>query len=190
LPSLCNQPFTSFPSSLAALPTLEIVVPDNLHNMHDGSIQQGDDWLEANIHGYYQWAMTHNSLLIVTFDEDDFTDVNQIATIFAGPMVKRGQYGQAINHFSVLRTIEALLGLSYIGAAASATTISDSFYSQSRAWLEGDANFDATVDSLDFNVLASNFNGSAQSWPTGDFNGDGLTNALDFNALAMYYGQT
>jgi hypothetical protein len=90
----------------------------------------------------------------------------------------------------VLRTIEDMYGLPHIGAAASATTITGAFYSQPRAWLGGDTNFDGTVNSGDFAVLASNFNGSNKSWTTGDFNGDGRVNALDFNALASGFGQT
>ena len=43
--------------------------------MHNGapaqSIPAGDAWLRENLDGYYQWAKTHNSLLIVTFDEND-----------------------------------------------------------------------------------------------------------------------
>jgi hypothetical protein len=37
--------------------------------MHDGTIRMGDDWLRANLAAYAQWARTHNSLLIITFDE-------------------------------------------------------------------------------------------------------------------------
>src|SRR5207249_2812663 len=118
-----------------------------------------------------------NSLLIVTWDEDDFTDINQIPTIFAGPMIRRGQYAQTINHFSVLRTIEELYDLPPIGAAVDATGIADCFYPCSRTWLAGDANFDGTVDTLDFNAVASNFNGSG-TWISGDFNGDGMVNSL------------
>ena len=117
--------------------------------MHDGSIEDGDAWLKANLNGYYEWAQFHNSLLIVTYDEDDFTDINQIATIFAGPMIKRGAYSQTINHFSLLRTLEDMYGLAHIGAANSATTIPGAFYSQPRAWLPGDANFDGTVNMAD-----------------------------------------
>jgi hypothetical protein len=43
--------------------------------MHNGepieSIPAGDNWLQQNLDGYYQWSKTHNSLLILTFDEND-----------------------------------------------------------------------------------------------------------------------
>jgi phosphatidylinositol-3-phosphatase len=69
------------------------------------------------------WAQTNNSLLIVTWDEDDNTSVNQIPTIFVGPMVKPGQYSEKINHYNVLRTLEAIYGLPYAGQSQSVKTI-------------------------------------------------------------------
>jgi hypothetical protein len=61
----------------------------------------------------------------VTWDEDDATPVNQIPTLFVGQMVQPGSYGQKITHFDVLRTLEDLYGLSYAGASATATPITN-----------------------------------------------------------------
>ena len=94
-----------------------------------GSIQDGDGWLNANLDSYYLWAQTHNSLLIVTWDEDDGTANNRIPTLFAGPMIVPGQYSETINHFNVLRTIEDMYRLPYAGAAADVPTITDVFTS-------------------------------------------------------------
>jgi hypothetical protein len=66
LPAAINQPFASFPGDFSQLPTVSIVVPNEQDDMHDGSIQQGDAWLKANLDGYVQWAKNNNSLLIVT----------------------------------------------------------------------------------------------------------------------------
>jgi hypothetical protein len=93
--------------------------------MHDGTIAQGDTWLQSNLDAYAQWAKSHNSLLIVTWDEDDSSQSNQIPTIFYGAGVKTGRYAERINHYSVLRTMEDMYGLPYAGAASSATSITD-----------------------------------------------------------------
>ena len=69
--------------------------------------------------------MSNNSLLIVTFDEDQGTSSNHIATIFVGPMVKPGKYAEKINHYNVLRTIEDMFGLGRLGSSKSATPITD-----------------------------------------------------------------
>jgi hypothetical protein len=127
VPSSANKPFAgSWPTTDAgfgALPTVSIVVPNLADDMHDGTISQGDSWFWNNLNGYYQWAKTHNSLLILTFDEDDSSASNRIFTLFIGPMVAPGMYAGPINHFNVLRTIEDMYGLGYAGAAASATPI-------------------------------------------------------------------
>lgn len=148
----CNQPFAAFPTDAAgyaALPTVSFVVPNQQNDMHDGSVAQGDAWLKTQIlDGYYQWAKPHNSLLIVTFDEDATdTPTNQIATIFAGALVKPGNYpetninppdarppdglitptGTAMNHYNVLRTIEEMFGLAPLGGSTNTPPVTDIF---------------------------------------------------------------
>lgn len=120
-----DQPFTTFPSRFSKLPTLAWVIPDLLDDMHDGTIQEGDLWLHDNLAAYVKWAETHNSLLILTWDEDDDSSGNHIATIFVGPMVKPGKYGEKIAHYNVLRTLEDMYGLPHLGNSSSATPITD-----------------------------------------------------------------
>lgn len=125
LPRNTNLPFTSFPQKYRKLPTVSWVIPNLDDDMHDGTIQEADTWLKNNLGGYVKWMQKHNSLLIVTWDEDDGTKANHIPTFFAGPMVKPGQYSETINHYSVLRTIEDMYGLSPLGNSQNATPITD-----------------------------------------------------------------
>jgi acid phosphatase len=133
LPSSANQPYTAFPDSshFGQLPSVAFIDPNQVNDMHNGADPQaiinGDVWLQTNIEAYRQWAITHNSLLIVTWDEDDFTAANHIATIFDGAHVIPGQYGETINHYNVLRTIEAANGLEGIAGAAGLSPITDPF---------------------------------------------------------------
>jgi acid phosphatase len=120
-----NQPLTAWPQDFAKLPDVSWVVPDQRNDMHDGSIAQGDGWLQQNIEGYARWAMNNNSLLIVTFDEDDGSEGNRVATLFVGPMVKPGRYAQRIDHYSVLRTILQMHGLPGINESVRAVPISN-----------------------------------------------------------------
>lgn len=113
-----NLPFSAFPTGYAQLPIVAFVVPDQLNDIHDGSIAQGDVWLKKNIESYAQWAMTHNSLLIVTFDEDDGSENNRIATIMVGQGVRPGQYKQRIDHYGLLRMVEELYGLPLLNESA------------------------------------------------------------------------
>lgn len=124
IPASLNRPFASFPAAdLSRLPTVSFVIPDLCNDMHDCSVATGDSWLRAHLGGYVSWAMTHNSLLIVTWDEDDGTAANQIPTIFVGQQVRPGSYSQRITHYSVLATIEAAYGLTRDGSAGRAAPI-------------------------------------------------------------------
>jgi acid phosphatase len=124
VPAADSQPWTSFPAgNYQRLPTVSFVIPDLCHDMHDCPVATGDAWLGAHLSGYAAWAMTHHSLLIVTWDENDGGGTNQIPTILAGQPVRPGRYGQPITHYSVLRTLEALYRLPLLGHAATASLI-------------------------------------------------------------------
>lgn len=120
-----NQPFTAFPQDFSKLPTVSFVIPDQLNDMHDGSVSQGDNWLRQNLDAYARWAESNNSLLIVTWDEDNGVAGNRIATIFVGQMVRHGKSRQWIGHYNILRTVEEMYGLSRLGESADAQPIVD-----------------------------------------------------------------
>jgi len=125
VPAASNQPLTSLPTDFATLPTVSIVVPNLNNDMHDGTIGQADTWLRTNIDGYLQWAKQHNSLLVLTWDEDDNNAGNRIPTIFAGAGVRTGQYPEHIDHYSVLRTLQDMYGLPPLANSTTASPIVD-----------------------------------------------------------------
>ncbi len=125
IPPAASKPMPAFPrQNYARLPTVSFVIPNLCSDMHDCSVATGDAWLRANLGGYARWAMSHDSLLIVTFDEDDSMHHNRIATIFVGQQVRPGRYSRSITHYNVLRTIEQAYGLRYLGRSAAAYPIS------------------------------------------------------------------
>ena len=117
--SLLSLPMDSFPTDFSKLPTLSYVTPDLEHDFHNDStpagLQRGDDWVRNNLGAYARWALTHNSLLILTFDEDDEGHDNRIFTAFYGAHVKRGQYKDTINHYNVCMTLAAMYGVRAFG---------------------------------------------------------------------------
>jgi len=124
IPGSASQPFRQFAATrFARLPAVSFVIPDLCHDMHDCPVATGDAWLRAHLGGYAAWAMTHDSLLIVTWDENDGSPGNQIPTIVAGQPVRPGRYGQPVTHYSVLRTLEALYRLPPLGHAGTASPV-------------------------------------------------------------------
>jgi hypothetical protein len=96
-----------------------MVIPNQLNDMHNGKdperIERGDHWLRTNLEAYVQWADTHNSLLIVTWDEDNGKSDNHIPTILVGPMVRQGRFGEQVDHYGLLRTVEDMYGAKPVG---------------------------------------------------------------------------
>ena len=124
LPPANSVPFSAFPmGNYASLPTVSFVIPNNDDNMHDGSIAQADAWLNREMSGYANWAVANNSLLIVTWDEDDDGPRNQIPTVIYGAHVQPGTYNEQISHYNVLSTIEQMYGLPKTGNAVNAAPI-------------------------------------------------------------------
>ena len=123
VPASANLTFASFPADYLDLPDVVFVVPNLCNDMHDCSVATGDGWLREKIDPYLRWADAHDSLLVLTWDESD--SGNSIPTIFDGPMVRAGDYGERIDHYTVLRTIEEMYGLQPTGHAAEASAITD-----------------------------------------------------------------
>lgn len=123
LPTSLGYTFSQWPKDFTKLPTVSFVVPNLCDDMHDCSVRTGDNWLKQRLGAYATWAKTHNSVLIITFDEDDVAYGNRIATIFYGAHVKAGGYSTKSNHYNLLRTIEDMYGTTHAGKAATATPI-------------------------------------------------------------------
>jgi hypothetical protein len=107
------------------------VTPNMCNDTHDCSVTTGDNWLKGFIpkltsSPQYQSGAT---AIFLTWDEDDFTNVNQIPTIVIAPSTVPGtKAATRFNHYSLLRTTEEMLGLTtYLGGAAGATSMRSAF---------------------------------------------------------------
>jgi hypothetical protein len=122
-----EKDFSTFPSSsnFSSLPNVSFVIPNVNDDMHNGTIQQGDTWLQNNLSAYAQWAQNNNSLLVVTWDENDGTDDgNHVATILYGAHVTPGTTSAtSYNHYDLLSMLLAANNLTGPRNAATAAPI-------------------------------------------------------------------
>lgn len=125
VPTSSAKTFAQFPTDYSTLPQISFVTPNLCSDMHDCSVSTGDTWLKNNLGGYATWAKTHNSLLVITFDEDNRLSGNRIPTVLYGQPVTAGSSSSTTyNHYDLLRTLEDTQGLSaHAGNAASAKDI-------------------------------------------------------------------
>src|SRR5262249_10333372 len=120
-------PYGQLATDIAAgtLPNLSFVVPNMCHDMHDCSVATGDTWLSLNLPAMIA-AVEPRGLVVLTWDEDDFGGDNHILTVFAGPMVKTDYVSsQPFNHYTLVRTLCDVLGLSPFANAVGETTPTD-----------------------------------------------------------------
>ncbi|MEU6401656.1 alkaline phosphatase family protein [Streptomyces sp. NPDC046985] len=125
VPTSSAKTFAQFPTDYSTLPQLSFVTPNLCSDMHDCSVSTGDTWLKNNLGAYATWAKTHNSLLVVTFDEDNKLSGNRIPTVLYGqPVAPGSSSATTYNHYDLLRTLEDGQGLTaHAGNAASAHDI-------------------------------------------------------------------
>jgi hypothetical protein len=99
--------------------------------MHDCSVSTGDRWLQNFIPKLtsttdYQAGRT---VVVITWDEDDGSSGNHVATLVLNPYVPAGlRISTAFNHYSLLRTTEELLGAGPLGNASGAASMRVAFH--------------------------------------------------------------
>jgi len=130
-------PFTQLAIDMAnnTLPNYSLIIPNVDHDAHDGTIQQADQWLGANVASllkqpYFQPG--GDGVMFITFDECDGAIGNcpeQVYTAVIGPNVKPGFTSNVMyKHENTLRTMYDALGISnYPGAAKRAVDMADFF---------------------------------------------------------------
>ena len=112
-----------------SLPRFAWITPDLCHDMHDCDTATGDRFLAATVPALLA-RLGPQGLLILTWDEGSSDDGccglargGHIVTILAGPGARPGaRMTRATDHYSVLQTIEDLLGLPRLRGAACACT--------------------------------------------------------------------
>ena len=130
-------PFTEFATDVAAnqLPNYSIIVPDLLHDAHDGTLGAADTFLSTSVAPVLQspaFQAGGDGMLFITFDECDAAVgacPEQVYTTAIGPAVKPGTVSTSYyKHESMLRTILDALGVTvYPGASNGAADMTDFF---------------------------------------------------------------
>ena len=128
------------------LANFSLVVPDQCHDMHGtgtcstttGLLQAGDAYVGSTVStimSSHEWREGNNAI-VITWDEDDFSDVGQAGTGCCGTTVGGGHVATIVitnhgghhpvqdatpyNHYSLLKTYEQAFGLPYLAHAGDA----------------------------------------------------------------------
>lgn len=108
------------------LPAFAFVTPNLCNDMHDCPVATGDAWLRGMLPALLGSTAYRrgDTAIFVTWDEDDGSHDNRVPLLVIAPSVAPATSITAkLDHYGLLRTTEAMLGLAPLGDAASATAI-------------------------------------------------------------------
>jgi phosphatidylinositol-3-phosphatase len=109
-----------------SLSRFSLIVPNVCHDEHDCQMATGDAWLRRWVprilqSGAYAQGTT---VLFITYDEGTALD-NRVYMVIVSPSTPAGRVvSTAFSHYSLLRTVEGLLGLHCLAHACDRSTVS------------------------------------------------------------------
>ncbi|MGA7522299.1 MAG: alkaline phosphatase family protein [Acidobacteriaceae bacterium] len=127
------------------IPNYTWITPDLNDDAHNGTLQEADEWLQANVPAILarpEFSPGGDGILFIVWDESDVTDGDnrcsatvsegcggRTATLVIGPQVKKGYQSTITYHGeNVLATVCATMGLAPCpGAAETAAPMADFF---------------------------------------------------------------
>lgn len=119
------------------LPAFSFITPNLIDDMHDGTVADGNSWLESNLPAILnsRQYLSGETVVFITFDEGENGSSNEcatneldvgchVATIVISPSTVPGsESGTLFNHYSLLGSTEQLLGLPLLDEASAANSM-------------------------------------------------------------------
>jgi hypothetical protein len=130
-----HRAYSSFSADLAAgdVASYTFITPDLCHDMHGASgcpnsnlVQQGDQWLQSELPRIINYVNANAGVIFIEWDEGSST--LKMPFLAIGPGVKAG-YTSTVSygHASIVKSVEAILGLPTLSKVSSANALSDLF---------------------------------------------------------------
>ena len=119
-------PFSQFSTDMEGnVPRFVWITPNLCHDGHDCSTAVADAWLAQTVPSILATqAWQDGGVLFVTWDEG-YDSTNSVLTLVIHPNPVTHSSTRAYNHYSLLASIEDLLGVARLGAAAQADGMAD-----------------------------------------------------------------
>jgi phospholipase C len=119
--------YSHFDADLQAdtLPRYVFITPNLINDMHDGTIQDGDEWLAREVPKILASpAYKRGGVLFLTWDEGSL-QTDHIPMIVVSPYAKKGYVSKRrYDHSSFLKTVQLILGLDILPCGAEPETVS------------------------------------------------------------------
>jgi hypothetical protein len=112
-----------------ALPNVGFLIPDLVHDAHDGSLSAADSWLQQQLTPVLRSTgfTTGKLVVVVTADEDDKHSGNVVLTSVLTPRISHKVVRTPLTHYSLTRFIAKVLGVAPLQNGAKAPDMSAAF---------------------------------------------------------------
>ena len=111
------------------LPAVGLVVPNICDDGHDCPLSTSDAWLRGwlpLIQRGPDWR-AGRLVVVVTFDEDDYSENNRVLTVVMSPRVHHAVVGAELTHCSITRSAAELVGAQPLGCGRKARSLLAAF---------------------------------------------------------------
>lgn len=111
------------------LPNVGMVIPNLLHDAHDGSLGTADAWFKGwmmKIAAGPDWK-SGRLVVVLTADEDDRISKNKVLTLVIHPSQQAKVVTTPLTHYSLTRLFEEVAGTKYQHYAATALSMRRAF---------------------------------------------------------------
>jgi acid phosphatase len=114
---------------LGTLPNVGLLVPDICHDGHDCSLSTADAWLKQWLDALMAGPdyRAGRPAIVVTFDEDDFSQANTVLTVVISPYTSHAVSETDLTHYSLARYFAELTGTTPLRNASLAPSLRGAF---------------------------------------------------------------
>ncbi len=126
-----DQPFSAFAPAVRAghLPDVGMLVPNLCHDAHDCGLSVADQWFRGVMDTVFagpDWQSGHLAV-VLTADEDDHHENNRVLTVVIHPSQRNHVVSQRLDHYSLTRLYDEVIGAPNLAKAASAPSMAHAF---------------------------------------------------------------
>ncbi|GAB7006276.1 hypothetical protein JCM18899A_37490 [Nocardioides sp. AN3] len=116
-------------AAAGTLPNVGFVIPDLIHDAHDGTLAQADGWISHQIGVLTagpDWKAGRLAI-VVTADEDDKHSGNRVLTVVATRSQARRVVATPLNHYALTGFLEDVLHVRHLRHARTAPSLAKAF---------------------------------------------------------------
>jgi phosphatidylinositol-3-phosphatase len=110
-----------------SLPAVGLITPNLIHDAHDGTLAQADNWLRSWIPVLMSGPDWRSGRLAIAVAFDEGDTANHVPFVLIAPGVSRAVLKKAVNHYALTRLIDEIIGARPLRQAATAPSLARLF---------------------------------------------------------------